>query len=115
MIRIALAAAIVLATTSCEAAPAGFAPTDRRAPIRLDRIIPLPDVKGRIDHLAFDPQHGRLLVAEHDNGSVDDVDLSAGPVPGPISRPHHPPGAPWLAAPGDLPLASAAGSVPFYP
>src|SRR5258707_15734222 len=101
MIRIALAAAIVLATTSCEAAPAGFAATDPRAPIRLDRIIPLPNVKGRIDHLAFDPQHGRLLVAEHDNGSGDDVDLSAGAVVGRLSRPHDPQGAAWLGPTGE--------------
>ena len=39
--------------------------------------IALPDVKGRIDHLAFDGAHGRLFIAELGNGSVDVVDVGA--------------------------------------
>jgi sugar lactone lactonase YvrE len=39
--------------------------------------IALTDVKGRIDHLAFDVAHQRLFIAELANGSVDVVDLGA--------------------------------------
>ena len=37
--------------------------------------IPLPGCKGRIDHLAFDPEHRRLFVAELGNNSVAVVDV----------------------------------------
>lgn len=51
-----------------------------QAPVQLtlERTIPLPNVSGRIDHLAVDAQHRRLFVAELGNGSVDVVDLSSG-------------------------------------
>ena len=38
--------------------------------------IPLPDSKGRIDHLAFDPDRHRLYVAELGNSSVAIVDVA---------------------------------------
>jgi DNA-binding beta-propeller fold protein YncE len=46
--------------------------------LQLERAIPLPNVAGRIDHLAIDVAHQRLFVAELGNGSVDAVDLSSG-------------------------------------
>jgi DNA-binding beta-propeller fold protein YncE len=51
-----------------------------QAPVKLtlERTIPLPNVSGRIDHLAIDVPHRRLFVAELGNGSVDAVDLSSG-------------------------------------
>jgi hypothetical protein len=39
-------------------------------PLQLERKIPLGDVRGRIDHLAFDPARQRLLVAELGNDTV---------------------------------------------
>jgi DNA-binding beta-propeller fold protein YncE len=48
------------------------------APLNLESKIPLGDVRGRIDHLAFDLPHQRLLVAELGNDSVGVVDLRAG-------------------------------------
>ena len=47
------------------------------APLRLEGKILLGDVKGRIDHLAFDPTRRRLYVAELGNNSVGIVDLDA--------------------------------------
>lgn len=47
-----------------------------QAPLTLEREIALPDVKGRIDHLALDVAHHRLFVAEIANGSLDTVDLT---------------------------------------
>ncbi len=46
--------------------------------LQLERAIPLPNVAGRIDHLAIDVARQRLFVAELGNGSVDAVDLSSG-------------------------------------
>jgi hypothetical protein len=49
-------------------------------PLVLERTIVLPDVRGRIDHMAVDLVRQRLFVAELGNGSVDVVDLAAGKV-----------------------------------
>lgn len=47
-------------------------------PLRLVETIPLPNVKGRIDHMDVDVRGGRLFVAGLENGSVEVVDLRAG-------------------------------------
>lgn len=47
------------------------------APLMLEATIGLPDVSGRIDHMAVDLKRRRLFVAELGNNSVDVVDLSA--------------------------------------
>jgi DNA-binding beta-propeller fold protein YncE len=53
---------------------------DGKGALVLERTIPLPNVAGRIDHLAIDPAHTRLAVAELGNGSVDIIDLASGGV-----------------------------------
>jgi hypothetical protein len=45
------------------------------ATLELRAKIPLPDCKGRIDHLAFDPERGRLFVAELGDDSVAVIDV----------------------------------------
>lgn len=44
-------------------------------PLTVEAKIPLGQVSGRIDHLAIDPAHHRLFVAELGNDSVGVVDL----------------------------------------
>jgi DNA-binding beta-propeller fold protein YncE len=50
------------------------------APLALESKIPLGDVSGRIDHLAYDPSRQRLYVAELGNDTIGIVDLKAGSV-----------------------------------
>jgi YVTN family beta-propeller protein len=50
------------------------------SPLRLERTIPLPDVKGRIDHLAFDVDNERLFVAGLGNNTVEVIDIRSGKV-----------------------------------
>jgi DNA-binding beta-propeller fold protein YncE len=50
----------------------------RQAPLALVRTIDLPGVEGRIDHLAFDPEHGRVFLAALGNDSVEVLDTQAG-------------------------------------
>jgi hypothetical protein len=45
-------------------------------PLVLEATIALHDVRGRIDHMAVDPERQRLLVAELGNNSVDVIDLA---------------------------------------
>jgi DNA-binding beta-propeller fold protein YncE len=47
-------------------------------PLRLIQTIPMPNVKGRIDHMDVDVKGKRLFVAGLENGSVEVVDLQAG-------------------------------------
>src|SRR5207245_9332498 len=49
-----------------------------KEPLRLIRTIPMPNVKGRIDHMDVDAKGKRLFVAGLENGSVEVVDLQAG-------------------------------------
>ncbi len=48
-----------------------------RQPFRLVQTIPLPNLKGRIDHMDVDAKGKRLFVAGLENGSVEVVDLQA--------------------------------------
>jgi DNA-binding beta-propeller fold protein YncE len=48
-----------------------------KAPLRLVQTIPMPNVKGRIDHMDVDVKGKRLFVAGLENGSLEVVDLAA--------------------------------------
>jgi len=47
-------------------------------PLSLVQSITLPQVEGRIDHLAFDAMSNRLFVAALGNNTVEVLDLNAG-------------------------------------
>ena len=47
-------------------------------PLRLVQTIPMPNVKGRIDHMDVDVKGDRLFVAALENGTLEVVDLKAG-------------------------------------
>jgi hypothetical protein len=80
----------------------------------VEREIALPDVKGRIDHLAVDVAHHRLFVAEIANGSVDAVDLDSGQTRR-ITGLSEPQGVAYLPALDQLAVSSGGdGAVRFY-
>jgi DNA-binding beta-propeller fold protein YncE len=54
------------------------APAQDKTPLRLVQSIPMPNVKGRIDHMDVDVKGMRLLVAGLENGSLEIVDLRTG-------------------------------------
>ncbi len=80
----------------------------------LENTIPLPDVKGRIDHLAADPEHKRLFVAELENGTVETIDLATGKVAGRIVGLREPQGLGYLPESNELVVASGDGTVRFF-
>jgi DNA-binding beta-propeller fold protein YncE len=49
-----------------------------KEPLHLVQTIPMPNVKGRIDHMDVDVKGKRLFVAALENGSLEVVDLPAG-------------------------------------
>ena len=46
--------------------------------LRMVQTIPLPNVEGRIDHIAVDVKDQRLFIAALGNNSVEILDLNAG-------------------------------------
>jgi hypothetical protein len=83
--------------------------------LTLERAIPLADAKGRIDHLAIDPAHRRLFVAELANGSVEAVDLASGRSRGRITGLSEPQGLGYLPGPDELAVATGGdGMLRFY-
>ncbi len=50
----------------------------RKPPLRLMQMIPIPSVKGRLDHMAVDAKGKRLFVTGLENGTLEVVDLQAG-------------------------------------
>lgn len=98
-----------MALAACEPAAQSQAPA-----LVLEQTIDLPNVKGRIDHLAFDPQHKRLFVAELENGTIEAVDLAQGRTAGRISGLGEPQGLAYLTANDELAAAAGDGVVRFY-
>jgi len=58
--------------------------------VTLDATIPLVDVQGRIDHMAFDPKRQRVYVAALGNNSLEIVDLRDRKYVGRIKDLHEP-------------------------
>jgi DNA-binding beta-propeller fold protein YncE len=59
-------------------ATAGGTRAQGTGPLRLVQAIPMPNVKGRMDHLGVDVKGKRLFAAALDNNTVEVIDLKAG-------------------------------------
>jgi hypothetical protein len=79
------------------------------ATLVLDSRIPMPDTRGRLDHLAVDLEHGRLFVAALEADAVEVIDLRAGARAARLEGLHEPQGVLYLAAGGRLLVANGAG------
>lgn len=44
-------------------------------PLVFDRIIPMPSVQGRVDHMTVDPETGRIFAAVYGNDTVEVLDV----------------------------------------
>jgi len=88
---------------------------DSGALLELERVIPLPDVRGRVDHLAVDLGRKRLIVAELGNGTVDIVDLASDARVHRIEGLSDPQGVGYAAGPDVIAVANAGdGSVRLF-
>jgi DNA-binding beta-propeller fold protein YncE len=59
-------------------APVSRMDSEGKEYLHLVQTIPLPEVKGRIDHMDVDTKGKRLFAAGLENGSIEVVDLKAG-------------------------------------
>jgi DNA-binding beta-propeller fold protein YncE len=81
---------------------AAFAHAQSNPPLQLEKTISMPDVQGRIDHMFFDAQSGRLFVAALGNNTVEVIDVRQGKRVHTISGLHEPQGILYLPAPNRL-------------
>jgi DNA-binding beta-propeller fold protein YncE len=85
------------------------------APLRLAQSIPLPDSRGRIDHLTLDANRQRLFVAELGNDSIAVVDLAAGKLTGRLTGIAEPQGVVYVPESDRLFVTSAGtGAVAIF-
>jgi hypothetical protein len=93
--------------------PAGHAA--ETAGLVLEKTIPLPNVSGRIDHMAIDLRRHRLAVAELGNDTVDILDLGSGRVIHRITGLQAPQGVAYVRSADLFAVASAGdGTVQFF-
>jgi DNA-binding beta-propeller fold protein YncE len=76
-LRILQIAVFVLIFSVCGKAQETL-PTDESAPLVLVRIIPIPGVEGRFDHMAVDNKNGRVFASVYGNDSVEVLDAQRG-------------------------------------
>ncbi len=92
-----------------------FADRAGAAPLRLIQTIPLPDGRGRIDHMDLDAAGRRLFVAELGNDTVAVIDLKAGRLIGRIEGVAEPQGVAFVPEPERLFVTSGeTGSVAIF-
>lgn len=75
-------------------------------PLRLQKAIPMHDVQGRIDHMFFEGQTGRLFVAALGNDTVEVLDIRQGKRIHSIPGLHEPQGVLYLSGPNRLYVAN---------
>jgi DNA-binding beta-propeller fold protein YncE len=83
-------------------------------PLILTGAIPLPNVKGRIDHFAIDPLHNRLFVSALGNNTEEIVNLSAQAVTHTISGIPAPQGVVYSPETNKLFVGSDQGKLYIY-
>jgi DNA-binding beta-propeller fold protein YncE len=89
-------------------------PPPNAAPLVLTGAIPLPNVKGRIDHFAFDPIHNRLFVSALGNNTEEIIGIGAQTVVHTISGVPAPQGVAYSPETNKLFVASDGGKLYIY-
>ncbi len=84
------------------------------APLTETRVIPLPGVRGRIDHFAVDPAGKRLFVSALGNGTLEVLDLAAGQRITSIPGLDEPQGVAYLPSVHRIVVAMRGGSVAAF-
>jgi YVTN family beta-propeller protein len=85
------------------------------APLIVEAKIPLGDIAGRMDHLAFDPARQRLYVAELGNNTVGIVDAKTGKLARTVSGFEEPQGIAYEPTTDTVYVANAGdGSVRLF-
>jgi hypothetical protein len=82
--KLSLVLLIAAAAFGCSSQTTSTPQTSETSVLRQEQSIQLPNVEGRIDHMAIDSQGGRLFVAALGNNTLEVIDLKASKVAGEI-------------------------------
>jgi outer membrane protein assembly factor BamB len=85
------------------------APAQEKAPLRLAQTIALPNVEGRIDHLAVDLQRRLLFLAALGNDTLEVIDLKAGKAIGSVKGVREPQGVAFISEANAVYVANGGG------
>ena len=107
-------ACLVAMSIAMFATSPGAADMQSASALELVRTIRLPDVRGRIDHLAVDAEGGRLFVAALGNDSVEVVDLREATRVARMTGLHEPQGIAYVSSADRLFVANAGGGVDMF-
>lgn len=114
-VRTLSTAAIVLFVVSMALPTRDLSVAQQAASLDLATAIPLDNVSGRIDHMAFDAKRQRLIVAALGNNTVEVIDLAAGKRMTRIAGLSEPQGVAYAEKPDLLFVANAGdGSVRMF-
>jgi DNA-binding beta-propeller fold protein YncE len=105
---------LITATAAMFTIPVQAADAQTSSPLELAQTIALANVRGRIDHLAVDPDKVRLFVAALGNDSIEVVDLHAGTRVARITGLHEPQGIGYVRSADRLFVANAGGGVDVF-
>jgi hypothetical protein len=102
---------VTLAALCCATLALGIRPARAGEVLVLQRKIPLPDVSGRIDHMALDLQRKRLFIAELGNGTLDVIDIQGGKLLHRFSGLREPQGVAYVPGADLIAVAEAQGGL----
>ena len=105
---------LIILTAAMFTIPVQAADAQPSSPLELAQTIVLADVRGRIDHLAVDPDDARLFVAALGNDSVEVVDMRAGARVARIKGLREPQGIGYVRSADRLYVANAGGGVDVF-
>jgi DNA-binding beta-propeller fold protein YncE len=104
----------LVVTFSIQVCAQNTSPSPSAAPLVLTGAIPLPNVKGRIDHFAVDPTHNRLFVSALGNNTEEIMGIGAQTVVHTISGVPTPQGVAYSPETNKLFVGSDEGKLYVY-
>jgi DNA-binding beta-propeller fold protein YncE len=105
---------VLIAAFTIQVCAQNNSPSPSEAPLVLTGAIPLPNVKGRIDHFGFDPAHNRLFVSALGNNSEEIIGIGAQTVVHTISGVPIPQGVAYSPETNKLFVGSDEGKLYVY-
>src|SRR5215210_5377215 len=109
VLLIAVAVVGCASQTSTTSQPDETSPTGGTTALEQEQAIALPNVAGRIDHMALDPEGARLFVAALGNNTLEVVDLKAGKVTDEIKGLKEPQGVAYVPEDNKLLVTNGDG------
>src|SRR5947209_8044402 len=107
--KLSLVLLIAAAAFGCSSQTTNTPQTSETSVLRQEQSIQLPNVEGRIDHMAIDSQSGRLFIAALGNNTLEVIDLKASKVADEIKDLKEPQGVAYVPEGNKLLITNGEG------